>query len=91
MTIFLVVPISQPEKVLEALSALKTQNSIDYTSIPGQSEAYFVSFGGTSKELSDLLGISEGVTGTGVVAAVGSYFGRAPTNLWEWVSSRWEN
>jgi len=51
---------------------------------------WLVSFDGTTQELSDNLGVSapEG-NGPAVIFAVSAYFGRAPTNIWEWLKSRW--
>ncbi len=44
---------------------------------------------GTAKGLSDSLGISDGSLGaTAVVVLFTSYFGRASTQLWEWIASK---
>ena len=54
---------------------------------------------GTSREVSDHLQITEtnslgavskGLTGVAVVLAVTSYFGTAPTNVWEWLKTKLE-
>ena len=88
MTIFLVIPSSDAGPIQKALEDHKAQHHLDFTSLP--KNGYFVSYNGTSEELSNLIGISDGSSGTGVIVAVSSYYGRAPTTLWEWVKSRWE-
>jgi hypothetical protein len=48
---------------------------------------WLVSFAGTSRQLSDELGVSEGEVG--VAAAVfnySGYFGRANKDIWEWIA-----
>ena len=55
-----------------------------------------VSFSGTSIELSEKLGISgsrstpDSNLGSAMVTAVSTYWGRAPTDVWEWVKQRME-
>lgn len=51
---------------------------------------FLVSYKGTSVELSNYLGISEGQNGSGFVIAVASYWGRASTDTWEWIKTHWE-
>lgn len=47
--------------------------------------AWLVSFDGTSRALSDVLGLSEGETTSGAVFAIGSYWGRQSKDVWEWL------
>ena len=42
----------------------------------------------TSKEVSDLLGLSEVPTASHVVVSIRGYFGRAQPDLWEWLAAR---
>ncbi|MBE0508682.1 MAG: hypothetical protein IBX50_18520 [Marinospirillum sp.] len=86
MAIFLIVPTLPGDGISKALEAHKL--NIPYYPLPHGE--FLVSFKGTSKELSDLLGISEGKTGSAIVAAISSYFGRASTDIWEWVQVHWE-
>lgn len=88
MAIFLIVPIANPHLIERELETLKGSGKVDYIKLP--TSGFAVSYSGTSQELSNLTGISEGTTGTGVVAAISSYYGRAPTNIWDWIKSRWE-
>ncbi len=88
MAIFLVVPTGDQAGIQKALSDHKARGDLDFIDLPVT--GFFVSFPGTSQELSGLIGISDGSSGNGVVASVGSYYGRAPTNIWDWVKSRME-
>ncbi len=49
---------------------------------------WFISSRFGAKEISDSLGITDGRNGAGIVIAVGSYFGRASAEVWDWMSSR---
>jgi hypothetical protein len=86
MAIFLITPINKPESILESV---KSDFPNDYYVIPS-TKSIFVKFSGTTRELSDKLKISEGESGTGVVIPVTNYYGRAPTDIWEWLKSRME-
>lgn len=88
MAIFLIVPIANPHMIERELETLKNSAKLDFIKLP--TSGFAVSYSGTSQELSNIVGISEGTTGTGVVASIGSYFGRAPTHIWDWMKSRWE-
>ena len=82
---FVVIPTSPDHKLDQVIGASFPK---DHYKLPlGQ---WMISFDGTSKELSDKLGISEGTNGLGVVAAINGYFGRAPTGLWEWMKAKME-
>jgi hypothetical protein len=52
---------------------------------PGQ---WIIAANGTSQDVSDRLGVTAGNTGTAIVVSVSGYYGRAPTNIWEWMASR---
>jgi hypothetical protein len=52
---------------------------------PGQ---WIVIASGTAKEICDHLGITDGSTGDAVVVAGTSYYGRASSQIWEWMASR---
>ena len=43
---------------------------------------------GTAKSVSDSLGITDGATGTAVIVLFTSYFGRASTQVWEWLAAK---
>jgi len=46
---------------------------------------WLVSYEGTSKQLTDMLGISEGKLGTVVALNFSGYWGRASKDIWEWL------
>ena len=51
---------------------------------------WLVSATGTAVEISNRLGITDGSTGAGFVFATAGYFGRAPTDAWEWIKAKLE-
>jgi hypothetical protein len=51
---------------------------------------YLVSAIGTAKAVSDDLGISEGKVGSAIVFKMENYFGRATSDIWEWVKTQAE-
>lgn len=48
--------------------------------------AYFVSYNGTTRELGEAIGFSNGESGTGIVIPVANYYGYAAKDLWEWIN-----
>lgn len=89
MAIFLVVPTTSSPALEPHLRALQDSEKIKFQQLP--KGEFFVSYKGASQELSDLLGISDGSKGAGVVASINSYYGYASNNLWEWLSAHWEH
>ncbi len=55
---------------------------------PLSNNAWIVIADSTAKGISDQLGITDGSVGTGVVLLFTSYYGRASTQLWEWVAAK---
>lgn len=86
MGVFLITPIAEPDRVGKVVADRFKQ---DAYSIP-RTQSWLVAFGGTTKELSDTLGISDGSVGTGIIVPVTNYYGRAPTDIWEWIKNRME-
>jgi len=39
----------------------------------------------TTVDVSNLLGITDGSNGSAIVVSISSYYGRASTNVWEWM------
>lgn len=85
MAIFAVLP-DQPDSQALQAAIERTVQSGNYIRLPGGQ--YLVAYDGTSRALSDLIGISEGTTTAGVVVGVTSYWGRASRDVWEWMSSK---
>lgn len=85
MAVFMIVPTTQE------LTRLKAKLG---ESLPGQfyelpRGEFLVKYTGTSRQLSDDLGITDGVNGAAVVASLGGYYGRAPNDVWEWIKQNW--
>jgi len=57
----------------------------DYLLIGGVN--WFIVGEGTAKDVADKLGLAEPPV-SGIVVAVSGYFGRAPSNIWEWLGAR---
>jgi len=49
---------------------------------------WFIAYKGTSKDLSNALGITKGEDTSGIVIAVASYWGRATNDIWEWLEAK---
>ena len=81
MAIFLIVPTGMEAELERAIQEKLPKK---YYRLPRGE--YVVSFSGTSKDLSDALGITDGRSGLGLVASIGGYHGRAPNDLWEWLA-----
>lgn len=54
-------------------------------------DSWLVAVKGTAKEVSETIGFGDsGGPGSAVVFELGSYFGYAQKNVWEWISTKWE-
>ena len=83
MAVFLIVPTTEGT-IAEKLDSV----------LPGAFYAlpkgeFLVRYTGTSKALSDALGISDGEAGAAVVASLSGYYGRASNDVWEWMKQHW--
>jgi hypothetical protein len=92
MTIFVVLmPIPQPALVDE----IKKSFPDNYLSL--NQTQYLISTRGTTVELATRLGIydekqpQKPATGSAVLFATSSYFGRAPTTVWDWIKDKLES
>jgi hypothetical protein len=45
---------------------------------------------GTAQEVSIGLGVNTGGIGSTIVFSTAGYYGRAPTNIWEWIKAKME-
>lgn len=46
---------------------------------------WLVSYDGTTKQLAAKVGLDEGTCGAGIVFSSPSYWGFAPTDIWDWL------
>jgi hypothetical protein len=87
ITIFAVIAVTEGAKVVAALETHFSGNymkigATDYlVAAPPKSVA-------TAKDLSDKLGITDGVNGAGMVLNIAGYYGRLNPNIWEWMASK---
>lgn len=49
---------------------------------------WIVAAQGTAADVSNILGITSGTVGPGIVCLIGGYYGRAANNIWEWMASK---
>jgi len=87
MSIFVVFRITEPEKMKRAIESAYPNNYFEL-----ENNEWLISEKGTAKDVSDKLGItgSEHTVGSAIVFSMNSYFGRAPTNIWEWIKTKAE-
>jgi hypothetical protein len=91
MAIFaILMPSPQPLLVEE----IQRRFPLDHLSV--SDTQWLISMTGTVVELTAKLGIydvnepNKPSTGNAIVFAISSYFGRAPTSVWEWIKTKWE-
>jgi hypothetical protein len=82
MANFIVIPLSKDNKRLNSLIPDRFGND-SYCLENGD---WLLSYSGTSKQLSDELGITEDNHGTAVVLNFAGYWGRANPDIWEWLN-----
>ncbi|GAA0568450.1 hypothetical protein [Caenispirillum bisanense] len=88
MAVFLIVGVraDQGDQLDSAIAKTYQKDHLRLTA-----DSWLVADDCTAKELSDKLGITSGKSGSAVVTKIGSYYGRAPTNIWDWVKTKWES
>jgi hypothetical protein len=87
MTIFVIFRVGDPSRLKDKLQDVFPN---DYFEI--QEDEFLVSASGTTKEVSDRLGItsSPSPTTSAIVFSMASYFGRASTEIWDWIRTKAE-
>lgn len=96
MPVFLVVPLTSGAVApLNEAVQKAFESEADRKPLP-DNRGWLVRFSGTSQEVSNKIGITgqkdgeKAVIPSAIVTAIGGYFGRAPTDVWEWIKSRME-
>jgi hypothetical protein len=91
MTIFVILlPVPQPA-VVEAIKKAFPNDCLSVNEMQ-----WLVSTAGTASDVSAKIGVYDPKnptalpTGTAVVFSTNGYFGRAPTNIWEWIKTKLE-
>ena len=82
MAVFAFLPDNphHPELAAKVDSVAAVGNSIR---LPGG--GWLIAYEGTSRALSDLLGVSESLPTGGLIVNVNAYWGRATKDIWEWL------
>lgn len=78
--IYAIIPFKPGEELRSKIEALKSPVYADESPA-----VYFVSYRGTTRELSDAIGYGDAPVGTGVVMPVSNYHGYASRDFWEWI------
>jgi hypothetical protein len=85
MTLLVIIP-TDPDPIEIEAEIAKVLPNDSYRLPQGE---WVVRYSGTTQELSNALLITDGSSENAVIFAISAYFGRAPTNIWEWVKTRW--
>lgn len=85
MKIFAILFVNKSEAGEKAIKARYPNDHLKISDL-----SWLVSDDITTKEVSDKLDISEGGSGSAVVVSTNGYFGRASTNIWEWMKTKLE-
>lgn len=95
MAVYLVTPLAANFDQLG--TALKAELSAEDVLELQHRAGYLVSFGGTSVDLSNKIGITSAAKdapaptiGSALVTSVTAYYGRGSTSMWEWLRLRFE-
>lgn len=94
MPVFLVTPLGHnADQIGEAVKRAFIDEAFELQGRAG----WLVSHPGTTVEVSNALGLTASTgdhhpqLGSAMVTLVGSYYGRGPTTMWEWLKTRFEN
>jgi hypothetical protein len=82
--IFIVVATKGTDRIFNAIERLQGAASFEI-----KPDTWLVQFDGTTRGLAETLGIRDGTNGSGFVAPISGYGGRASSDLWEWLKVKW--
>lgn len=86
MAIFVVFKVSDPGKMHSAVTSVFPLDHLEL----GDNE-WLISARGTAQEVSNRLGLTPGNDlGSAIVFSMQSYYGRASTNVWDWIKTKAE-
>jgi hypothetical protein len=85
MSIFVLFRVSNVEKVKSALAENFPDNYLEVDT--GQ---FLIASNLSAESVSEKLQITGGANGNGIIFAMGSYFGRASTDIWGWIKAKAE-
>lgn len=87
MTIFAII--GQPGENSENLPAAVARE-FPASHLEIAPRTWLIAAAGTPIEVSNRLGVTDGTNGSAVVLEVTGYYGRASTNIWNWIKAKWE-
>lgn len=86
MTIFVVFRVGEPAKMQAAMERAYPANHLKI-----ETGEWLVSAPGTAKDVSDKLGVTPANdSGPAMVFSMANYYGRATTEIWDWVKAKAE-
>lgn len=96
MPVYLVAPLSTKTDALNAAIVRAIADPADRYPLP-EDRGWLIRSAGTSVELSNQIGITGQAAGepptlgSALVVPITAYYGRGPTDMWEWVKTRFES
>jgi hypothetical protein len=91
MPLFLVVPLVESGAAFDSAVEARIEQRHRYR-LQAQ-RGWLIYFEGTTVELSETIGLTgenKPPLGSALITAIGSYYGRGPTDMWEWLKTRME-
>jgi hypothetical protein len=91
MAIFVIFRVADPEKMRAAVARVYPGNHLNI-----QTDEWLVSDVGTAQEVSTKLGVTlrdnptQTETGPAMVFSMAGYYGRATTEIWDWIKAKAE-
>jgi hypothetical protein len=85
MTIFAVFRVGRPEALQAAIEGAFPDDHIQL-----QNDEWLISADMTPEELSRRIGIKEGENGSAIIFSMRGYYGRAPSDVWDWIKTKAE-
>jgi hypothetical protein len=85
MATFIIIPTDDSQEAQGKLGQL-IERTFGNAALLLSGGEWLIAYEGTSKQLSDQLGISDNSTCTGLVLNFSGYWGYAGKNVWEWLA-----
>ncbi len=85
MHIFVVFRVTDKEHLGPAVRTAFPENNLQL-----QEDEWLVAANLTAKEVADHLGVSEGENGSAIIFKMSGYYGRATTDVWDWIKTKSE-
>lgn len=96
MPVYLITPLSTTTDALNAAVEHAIAEPTDRYRLPAD-RGWLIRYPGTSVELSNHVGITgqppgePATLGSAMVLPIVAYYGRGPTDMWEWIKTRFES